>query len=213
MKAVKGCILSTYSISCRCCLPTPLPSHPAPAPWPLPPGGWAQAETPAIPGTQHLSSPGTNLGRVGLLFCSRALPGRLVNGWDTRTTKGLGTALLRDQGVAHSAPGSTAQSGVGRWVTQENPMPRPASHRLCLLTPLGAQAGRWGDGLTMHSDREKRSLCVWPAQLMLTQKHPFQRALYPWVICGSCSTQDLSPHKPVESHGVSFIDKEPPEPS
>lgn len=62
-------------------------------------------------------------------------------------------------------------------------------------------------------DGEKRSLCVWPAQLMLTQKHPFQRALYPWVICGSCPTQDLSPHKLVESNGVSFIYKKPPEPN
>lgn len=57
-------------------------------------------------------------------------------------------------------------------------MPRAASHGLFLLTIRGP-SWAWGMGLPCTEGwREVTS--VWPAQLMLTQKHPFQRALYPW---------------------------------
>lgn len=51
----------------------------------------------------------------------------------------------------------------------------------------------------MCSGMERRGPCVWwPAQLMLTQKPPFQRALHPWVICGSKHVP------PVESHSLVY---------
>ena len=116
--------------------------------------------------------------------------------------------------MAHSALCSIAQLGAGGGGHQGKPDAQASLTQALPADPIRGPSWALG-GRAYHAlrDGEKRSLCEWPAQLMLTQKHPFQRALYPWVICGSCPTQDLSPHKLVESNEVSFIYKKPPEPN
>lgn len=42
-------------------------------------------------------------------------------------------------------------------------MPRPASHRLCLLTPLGAKLGVRGRAHDALRDREEVTVCGLPS--------------------------------------------------
>lgn len=64
-------------------------------------------------------------------------------------------------------------------------MPRAASHGLFLLTPLGAQAGRWGMGLPCTEGWREVTVCVaCPADA--NTETPFPKGLVPmgdlWVL-------------------------------
>lgn len=137
------------------------------------------------------SSPARGLSREGWATAGTHVPPR---GWGqpSRGTMARPTLLFAPQPSLGSGGGHLGKPDAQASLTQALP-----------ADPF--QGPSWALGGWVHDalrGGEQRSLSVWPAPLMLTQKCPFQRALYPWVICGSCSTQDLSSHKPVEYHSL-----------
>lgn len=193
MKAVKYCILSTYSISCRCFLLAHLPNHQAPGSllWSLL-GRWAQAETPALPVTPTPLKPRDESGlHEASLLLHLGSPG---NG-------GQGLSHTYHQGAWDCPPAETTAAAHSALCCNVHEAPWPSLGMVALEKP-DAQASlaqalpadpiqgpSWavmgGGAYYVLRDGEKRTLCVVACPADANTETPFPKGLAPmgdvWV--------------------------------